>query len=306
MVNHSETQSKPAVVVATFSREMNLRLVTGEIVRARIKGKKLKPVCGDRVQAAPIENEPQWLISAIDKRDNELARPNMRGQIEILAANLDYLCVVAANTPAVDWFIVDRYLCAAELMNIDAAVVYNKAELDSDPRPTIAALKVYEKIGYSTVQCSAKNRQNIDQLGRLLAGKTSIIVGQSGVGKSSIINILSSEPDQKTREVSAGTGEGRHTTVNSVMLDIADGGKVIDSPGVRDYAPATQTNAQVATSFREIKTLSYDCRFANCQHLQEPNCAVKEGIDSGAISKRRYDSYRRLIVLSEQLAKKRI
>jgi ribosome biogenesis GTPase len=89
------------------------------------------------------------------------------------------------------------------------------------------------------------------------------------------------------------------------MLDIADGGKVIDSPGVRDYAPATQSNDEVATSFREIKTLSYDCRFANCQHLQEPNCAVKEGVESGDISRRRYDSYRRLIVLSEQLAKKR-
>ena len=139
MGNHSETDSNPAVVVGTYSREMDLRLSSGEVVRAKIKGKKLKPVCGDRVRAAPIENEPLWLITGIDKRDNELTRPNMRGQIEILAANLDFLCVVAANTPTVDWFIVDRYLCAAELMNIDAAVVYNKAELDSDPGPTTKA-----------------------------------------------------------------------------------------------------------------------------------------------------------------------
>ena len=143
------------------------------------------------------------------------------------------------------------------------------------------------------------------ELAQLLANKTSIIVGQSGVGKSSIINNLSDESRQRTSYVSK-RGEGRHTTVNSVMLNIPDGGKVIDSPGVRDYAPSTQTNEQVATSFREIKEAGYNCRFANCQHLQEPNCAVKAGVESGLIDERRYDSYRRLIVLSEQLANKRM
>jgi ribosome biogenesis GTPase len=305
MGNHTNSETTQAVVVATYSRQMNLRLASGELVRAKIKGKKLKPVCGDRVRAAPIANEPEWLITAIDQRDNELARPNMRGQIEILAANLDYLCVVAASTPTVDWFIVDRYLCAAELMNIDAAVVFNKADLDTDSMQTRQALDVYHDIGYSTLLCSAKTGQNMDELGRLLADKTSIIVGQSGVGKSSIINQLSKDSRQRTSDVSKGTGEGRHTTVNSVMLDISDGGRVIDSPGVRDYAPATQTNEQVATSFREIKETGYNCRFANCQHLKEPNCAVKEGVEAGTIDQRRYESYRRLIVLSEQLAKKR-
>lgn len=305
MGNHTNSETTQAVVVATYSRQMNLRLASGELVRAKIKGKKLKPVCGDRVRAAPIANEPEWLITAIDQRDNELARPNMRGQIEILAANLDYLCVVAASTPTVDWFIVDRYLCAAELMNIDAAVVFNKADLDTDSMQTRQALDVYHDIGYSTLLCSAKTGQNMDELGRLLADKTSIIVGQSGVGKSSIINQLSKDSRQRTSDVSKGTGEGRHTTVNSVMLDISDGGRVIDSPGVRDYAPATQTNEQVATSFREIKEAGYNCRFSNCQHLKEPNCAVKEGVEAGTIDQRRYESYRRLIVLSEQLAKKR-
>ena len=132
MGSNSDTLTKPAVVVATYSRQMNLRLRSGDIVRARIKGKKLKPVCGDRVQAQPLENEAEWLITAIDDRSNALTRPNLRGQTEILAANLQYLCVVAASKPAPDWFIVDRYLCAAELMNVDAAVIYNKVDLDSD------------------------------------------------------------------------------------------------------------------------------------------------------------------------------
>ena len=306
MANNSNSESSQAIVVATYSREMDLKLASGELVRARIKGKKLRPVCGDRVQAMPIENEPEWLITAIDERDNELMRPNLRGKVEILAANLDYLCVVAASTPKADWFVIDRYLCAAELMNIDAAVVYNKADIDEDPERTDKALKVYQDIGYATLLCSAKTGLRMTELAQLLANKTSIIVGQSGVGKSSIINNLSDESRQRTSYVSKGSGEGRHTTVNSVMLNIPDGGKVIDSPGVRDYAPSTQTNEQVATSFREIKEAGYLCRFANCQHLQEPNCAVKEGVESGLIDERRYDSYRRLIVLSEQLANKRM
>jgi ribosome biogenesis GTPase len=297
--------SSNAVVVATYSREMSLRLDSDEFVRARIKGKKLKPVCGDRVVAQPIENEPEWLITSINARDNELTRPNMRGQIEVLAANLDFLCVVASCKPAADWYVVDRYLCAAELMNIDAAVVYNKADLDQDPTQTRDSLNVYAEIGYPALLVSAKTGQNMDELAQLLAHKTSIIVGQSGVGKSSIINRLSSTANQRTRAVSDGSGEGRHTTVNSAMLEIADDGLVIDSPGVRDYAPATQTNEQVVMSFREIREAGYNCRFANCQHLQEPNCAVKEAIESGVIDQRRYASYRRLIVLSEQLSKKR-
>jgi ribosome biogenesis GTPase / thiamine phosphate phosphatase len=305
MGNHTNSATTRAVVIATYSREMDLRLISGEVVRARIKGKKLKPVCGDRVLAVPIENEPEWLITAIDKRDNELARPNMRGQIEILAANLDHLCVVAACSPPADWFIIDRYLCAAEIMNIDATVVYNKADLDGDSVQTREALEVYRDIGYATLLCSAQTGQNMEQLRQLLAARTSIIAGQSGVGKSSIINYLLKIPRQRTSKVSKGSGAGKHTTVNSVMLDIEDGGKVIDSPGVRDYAPATQTNEEVVSSFREIKEAGYDCRFANCRHLLEPDCAVKKGIESGTIDQRRYDSYRRLIVLSEQLAKKR-
>jgi len=305
MGNNNDTQTEQAVVIATYSREMNLRLTSGDVVRARIKGRKLKPVCGDRVQTQPLENEPEWLICAINKRDNELTRPNLRGQIEVLAANIDFLCVVAASKPPADWFIVDRYLCAAELMQVDAAVLYNKSDLDHDIGETNAALANYGSIGYATLTCSAKKGENMDQLAAMLANKTSIIVGQSGVGKSSLINQLTGDSGQRTSVVSEGTGEGKHTTVNSVLLEIGDNGKVIDSPGVRDYAPATQTNVQVISSFREIRETGMNCRFANCQHIKEPDCAVKNAVDSGDISRRRYDSYRRLIVLSEQLARKR-
>ena len=143
------------LVVATFSRRMALRLADGEQVTARVKGKRLQPVCGDYVQAEPIANEPEWLITRVLPRRNELCRPNTRGKIEVLAANMSFLAVVTADPPAPDWFIVDRYLCAAELMDVSAAVIFNKTDLAEPGDDTKDTLRDYERIGYRTVLCSA-------------------------------------------------------------------------------------------------------------------------------------------------------
>ncbi|MCP5092178.1 MAG: ribosome small subunit-dependent GTPase A [Gammaproteobacteria bacterium] len=291
-----------ATVIATFSRRMRLRLASGDEVDARIKGKRIRPVCGDHVFAEPIDNESDWLITGIADRRNELTRPNLRGQVDILAANLDYLMVVAAAEPKPDWFVVDRYLCAAELMGIAAAVVYNKIDLDTDAVSTDAELGNYAKIGYDVVRCSARNGQGIDDIGHLLEDRCAIIVGQSGVGKSSIINDLIDDPTQRTSAISDKTGEGRHTTVNSVMIPLPEGGHVIDSPGVRDYAPALESSNIAARGFREITASAQHCKFANCRHLREPGCAVIAGVDDEAISRRRYNSYKRMINLTEQLS----
>lgn len=297
-------RQKP-LVVATFSRRMTLRVASGERVSARVKGRKLQPVCGDRVEAQPIANEPDWLITGISPRENELRRPNARGQVEILAANLSFLMVVAADPPAPDWFIVDRYLCAAELMGVSAAVVYNKTDLAAPDDDTRKVLRDYDSIGYRTVLCSAMTGSNLGALQDLLAEQTAIIVGQSGVGKSSLINRLSESADLPTAAVSQGSGEGRHTTVNSVMLALPNGGAVIDSPGVRDFAPSTGNADDVIRGFREIVRFGANCRFANCRHLREPDCAVKSGVGDGRISPRRYESYRRLLALTRQLSDKK-
>lgn len=291
-------------VTATYSRRMRLRLEDGSEVDARIKGKRLKPVCGDRVVAEPINDELDWLITEVLERDNSLERPNMRGQIEVLAANVDQLLVVAAGSPVPDWFIVDRYLCAAENMGIPAAVVYNKSDLDLQDEQTQTALRDYQNADYAVVYCSATTGEQLDDVQALIDAKTSIIVGQSGVGKSSIINRLLGGQQQRTAAVSDKTGEGRHTTVNSMMLTVPGGGKIIDSPGVRDYAPALRTAADVIRGFREIETAGQDCRFANCRHLREPGCAVKDAVEKEQISGRRYESYRRLVALTEKLEQK--
>jgi ribosome biogenesis GTPase len=282
---------------------MRLALANGDEVDARIKGKRVKPVCGDVVEAEPIENEEDWLITGIVERRNELTRPNMRGQVEILAANLDYLVVVAAAEPKPDWFIVDRYLCAAELMGIDAGVVFNKSDLGtSDYRHE---LDTYFDIGYDVVACSALSGERIDDIRNLLAAHRSIIVGQSGVGKSSIINRLLGEDVQRTSEISDKSKEGRHTTVNSTMISLPGGGVIIDSPGVRDYAPALESSSIASQGFREIRDASQECRFANCRHLREPGCAVKDRAEDGIISPRRYESYKRIVNLTEQLTEGR-
>ena len=266
---------------------MRLRLAHGKIVNARIKGKRLKPVCGDHVAAAPIEKEADWLITRILERRNQLPRPNMRGQIEVLAANLDMLVVVAAVSPLPDWYIVDRYLCAAELMGADSVVVFNKIDLLSGQDLEIPEIGEYRDIGLPVLECSATTGQGLDKLQKILSGQCTIVVGQSGVGKSSL---------------SAKSGEGRHTTVNSVMIPLQGGGSVIDSPGVRDYAPALSALSDAALGFREIAAAAQSCRFANCQHLREPGCAVKEVVAAEKISSRRYESFKRVVNLTKQLS----
>lgn len=299
------SNGQAAVVVATFSRRMSLRLADGRQVSARVKGKRLRPVCGDRVGAQPIDREPDWLITRVLPRRNELSRPNTRGNVDVLAANFSFLVVVAADPPAPDWFIVDRYLAAAELMGVAAAVIFNKTDLAEPDDDVIQALQEYERVGYRTILSSAKAGSNLSAIEDLLANETAIVVGQSGVGKSSLINRLAETADLPTAAVSESSGEGRHTTANSVMLGLENGGAVIDSPGVRDYAPSIDSTDDVHIGFREIAESGAACKFSDCRHLREPDCSVIEAVGTGRISERRYESYRRLLTLTRKLTERR-
>ncbi len=303
MVSSKEQEAR---VVTTFGRRFELATTPGERLPARIKGRRLRPVCGDRVVASPpaTGNDTEWLITAIQPRQNELTRPDLRGRTEVLAANLSLLIIVAAGKPSPDWFIVDRYLSAAELIGAKAAVVLNKNDL-SDTHSEDAALDDYRALDYPVLITSAATGDGLDQLKELLNDETAIFVGQSGVGKSSLINSMIAELDLRTGEVSEKSGEGRHTTVNSVLIDLPEGGAVIDSPGVRDYTPAIAETERVATGFREIVEYAAGCRYANCRHLREPDCAVKSAVESGTIAQRRYDSYKRLVHLTESLQQRR-
>ena len=223
----------------------------------------------------------------------------------MLAANIDMLVVMAAVAPLPDWFIVDRYLCAAELMPAAAVLVFNKVDLLDGHDIEIGELDDYRQIGLPVIETSASRGDGVSRLEAVLAGKRAIIVGQSGVGKSSLVNRLATTETQRTSRLSTKTGEGRHTTANSMMIDLKNGIQLIDSPGVRDYAPALDSARDAARGFVEIFARAGDCRFANCQHLREPDCAVKAAVDDGRIAERRYASYRRLVNLDRQLAARR-
>lgn len=290
------------VVVATYSRRMVLRLPDGREADARMRGKRLRPVCGDRVVAAPIPGEPDWLITSIVERENALTRPNLRGQPEILAANVDQVIATAAVLPDPDWYMIDRYLCAAENMGAEGTVVLNKTDLAAgDGDRYSAILAEYEALGYAVFRLSAGTGLGLAPLVAYIDGRTAIVVGQSGVGKSTLINALTGSADRATGEISARAGSGRHTTVNSVMMPLPAGGAVIDSPGVRDFSPALSSAVEVGRGFREIETRREHCRFANCRHLHEPGCAVRAAVDDGDIGERRYESYCRLLELTERL-----
>ncbi|MDX1482744.1 MAG: ribosome small subunit-dependent GTPase A [Woeseiaceae bacterium] len=289
------------VVVSSYGRRFDLRLADGNLRTARLRGRRLRPVCGDRVLAEALPREEDFLITEVLPRSNELARPDARGRKEVLAANVSMLAVVTAPTPRPDWFIVDRYVAAAELMRAKALIVCNKIDLGTDDAVD-AALRDYAGVDYRVVRTSVVLRDGISALRAALGGHTTVFAGQSGTGKSSLLNCLDPDIELPTGNISRKSGEGRHTTVRSAMFELVPGSFVIDSPGVRDFAPSIDEPDRVESGFREIAAASVACRYADCRHLAEPDCAVRAAVKAGRISARRLESYKRLLRLTKELS----
>lgn len=287
-------ESRPGRVVASYGRRVLIEDEQRKRLNCQLKGRRLKAVCGDQVEWYPDSHN--GVVTAIAARRNELRRPDSRGRVEILAANISQLVVVIAPTPAVDEFLADRYLAAARLMGADSLVVCNKSDLGS-----IDLTGEYRTIGYPVVSVSARTSESMELLATALADHTSVLVGQSGVGKSSLSNALIPGLAVATQKLSAATGEGKHTTSTAILHHLPDGGEIIDSPGVRDFAPPPTELKRVDFGFPEFDQPMRQCRFNDCLHLKEPQCGVRAAVDRGEISARRYRSYRELLHLMRRL-----
>ena len=302
-MNTNVTQQ--ATIIGTYSQRMLVKTSNNEVLFAKIKGKKIQPVCGDQIEISPIAQESDWLINKIIPRNNELTRSNYSHKREVIAANLTMIAVVVSDPPKPDWFIVDRYIGAAESMGIKACIICNKIDLNWETEQYSKTIKNYQLIGYPVIYCSAETKSNLEKILEHLKNETAIFVGQSGVGKSSIINQISRNSNQLTQEISSKKKEGKHTTVNSNILDLDNGGKVMDSPGVRDYSPIIDSTYKVVGSFVEIEAEGLNCKFNNCSHAKEQNCAVKEAVNDERIDPRRYESYKRLLNITQKNNHKR-
>jgi len=295
-----------AQVIAAYGRHLKLRDKDGQVHDARPFGRRVQAICGDHVRCEKDLAHSEIHVVEVLPRRTTLARATLRGEAEAVAANLTLLVTVMAPQPKPDPFIIDRYLCAASSAGIGALIVLNKVDLaagKSDPsRPTALeeALQAFAAAGYPTLVCSAQTGEGIDALAARLAGETAVFVGQSGVGKSSLIARLVPGIELATGELD-GHAEGRHTTTHSSLHDLPGGGALIDSPGVRDFAPAIDSLEPASLGFPEVDRLAPSCRFMDCKHLREPGCAVRTAAESGEFDTRRYESYRRLRRLREEL-----
>jgi ribosome biogenesis GTPase / thiamine phosphate phosphatase len=286
-------------VVASYGQRLVVEDADGARRRAFVGRRGLRLVCGDRVRWQGTEEGDDIAILELLPRSNELSRPDSRGRVEVLAANIDQVVVVCAPSPLPDAFIIDRYLAAAEAMQARALVAINKIDLADAGE--LLDLAEYRAIDYPVLRVSAHALEGLDALREQLAGHRSILVGQSGVGKSSLLNALVPGIDLATAQVSDATGEGRHRTTATTLYALPGGGALLDSPGVRDFAPALGDPRLAASGFREINAAAEHCRFGNCRHMREPGCAVKDQVEAGTLSARRYESYRRLLRLTEDL-----
>ena len=242
-------------------------------------------VAGDRVLFQKTKHD-EAIVTAIYPRDSELKR-----QGKLIAANIDQLWLVVALEPHYEFELIDRYLIMAENSKFPIGIIVNKIELSSDEKSTTKDFLNYKSLGYDVHFVSVKNQTNLDSFKEKLVHKSHIFLGQSGVGKSSLINSLIPDLELRVNEISNKSKLGKHTTTNTTIYHIPSGGDLIDSPGVREFQLENLTELEIKSGFKEFKALSSECRFRDCRHINEPNCAVKDSLDQGKISNNRYQSY---------------
>ena len=291
------------LVIKNTGSWYSVKTDTGKVVECKIKGnfrlkgiRSTNPVAvGDNVEIA-LNSEGTAFITHIEERRNYIIRKsqNLSKQSHILAANVDQaFLIVTVNYPQTSTTFIDRFLASAEAYSVPVVLVFNKCDILSDDERHYqqSMIHLYETIGYECCEISATTGEGVDGLHALLKGKITLLSGNSGVGKSTLINKILPEANLRTAEISDAHNTGMHTTTFSEMLELPEGGYIIDTPGIKGFGTFNMEPEELTSYFPEIFHFSKGCKFSNCTHTHEPGCAVLKAIDDHFIAQSRYQSY---------------
>jgi len=293
------------IVIKSTGSWYSVLVEGGNVLECRIKGlfrikgiKTTNPIAVGDVVNFEMEEDGRGVIHEIEERKNYIIRKsiNLSKQSHILAANVDQaLLIVTLALPRTSFGFMDRFLLTAEAYHIPTIIVFNKLDLFEDDKEMMVeldnAIALYEKIGYSCLKVSGKNKIGIDVLKTSTKSKTTLIAGHSGVGKSTLINSLDSKLNLKTGELSDAHFKGKHTTTFAEMHALSYGGFIVDTPGIKELGLVDMEKEEIGNYFPEMFALKNQCKFNNCVHVNEPNCAVLKAVDNGEIAISRYNSY---------------
>ena len=277
-------------IVAAHGRQYRVELTTGETLLCFPRGKKSELACGDQV-SVQRSGDAQGVIVSLAPRRTLLYRSNDFKQ-KLIAANVTQIVIVVATEPSFSDELVSRCMVAAESQDIKALIVLNKCDLSDRVAPAILALAPFEKLGYPLLRLSA--RVGAEALRPYLSNQTSVLVGQSGMGKSTLTNVLVPEAQAPTREISEALDSGKHTTTHATLYRLDASSVVIDSPGLQEFGLRHLSPGAIELGFPEFRLLLGQCRFRNCRHDREPDCAIHSAVQRGDIDPRRYAAFRSL------------
>lgn len=303
-------EATEGLVISRFGQHADIEAADGSITRCNIRRTISSLVTGDRVVWRPAlqtqENvRVNGIVEAVHERTSVLTRPDYYDGIKPIAANIDQIIIVSAILPELSLNIIDRYLVACETLNIEPLIVLNKVDmLDAESRAMVSEwMQIYKDIGYRVLEVSSYTKEGLEALTQALIGRISIFAGQSGVGKSSLLNTLLPPMEESilVNQVSDNSGLGQHTTTVSRLYHFPLGGDVIDSPGVREFGLWHLTPEQVTKGFIEFRPFLGGCKFRDCKHNDDPGCLITEAVDKGEIAPTRFENYHRILESMSQV-----